>query len=479
MTTEPTTPAAAVVVATPGLPAAAAEPPGQRIAVPVPVPAPAPAAAAPPPAASPPATSLAWSLPPQLPAQVVRNHFLFATGIENSYPTILDRNGKPLRVDEMAKTGHYDRWREDFALVQELGIHYLRYGPPYHLTHRGPGRYDWGFCDDAFRELHRLGIIPIVDLCHFGVPDWIGDFQNPDFPELFAAYASAFSERYPWVRMYTPVNEIYIAATFSAQLGWWNERLRSDTAFVTALKHLVRANLLAEAAILTTRGSRGTLFIQSESTEYFHHSLPEAAVRADFFNEKRFLSLDLCYGNDVSARMYQYLTDNAMTREQYGWFMTEGPRHKPYSVMGNDYYLTNEHMTPVDGPVSPSGEIFGYYFITRQYYDRYRLPVMHTETNLADAERAPAWLEKEWLNMLRLKQDGVPIIGFTWYSLTDQVDWDTALREDNGRINPLGLYDLDRNIRPVGIAYRELVARWRDILPSESLCLSAKSTTPH
>ena len=75
---------------------------------------------------------------------------------------------------------------------------------------------------------------------------------------------------------------------------------------------------------------------------------------------------------------------------------------------------------------------------------------MHTETNLTDAEAAPAWLQKEWANVHRLKQDGVPIVGFTWYSLTDQVDWDTALREDNGSVNPLGLYDLDRKIRPVG-----------------------------
>ena len=31
---------------------------------------------------------------------------------------------------------------------------------------------------------------------------------------------------------------------------------------------------------------------------------------------------------------------------------------------------------------------------------------------------------------------------FTWYSLTDQVDWDIALREANGRVNALGFYDL-------------------------------------
>src|SRR5262249_46959036 len=90
--------------------------------------------------------------------------------------------------------------------------------------------------------------------------------------------------------------------------------------------------------------------------------------------------------------------------------------------------------------------------------------------NLGDSERAPAWLWKEWANMVRLKDDGVPIIGFTWYSLTDQMDWDTSLREDNGHVNPLGLYDLDRKIRPVGKAYQELVAQWRHILPTESLC---------
>ena len=39
------------------------------------------------------------------------------------------------------------------------------------------------------------------------------------------------------------------------------------------------------------------------------------------------------------------------------------------------------------------------------------------------------WLWKEWANVLRVRNDGVPIVGFTWYSLTDQIDWDTALRE--------------------------------------------------
>lgn len=67
-----------------------------------------------------------------------------------------------------------------------------------------------------------------------------------------------------------------------------------------------------------------------------------------------------------------------------------------------------------------------------------------------------------------LKQDGVPVVGFTWYSLTDQVDWDSSLREDAGHVNPLGLYDLDPRIRPVGEAYRTLIRQWRPVLPTEA-----------
>jgi beta-glucosidase/6-phospho-beta-glucosidase/beta-galactosidase len=405
---------------------------------------------------------------PSLRRNPTTHPFLFATGIENSYPVITDRNGRRKRVDELEKTGFYERWREDFRLVRDLEVQFLRYGPPYYRVHQGPDRYDWSFADETLAELRRLEIVPIVDLCHFGLPDWAGFYQNTDWPELFAQYASAFAKRFPWVRFYTPVNEIFITARFSARIGWWNEQLCSDQAFVTALKNAVRANLLAEEAILNIQPR--ALFIQSESTEYFHAKEPAALARAVEFNEERFLSLDLCYGNDVRGSAYQYLTDNGLSREEYVWFMQHGSNIKPYCVMGNDYYQTNEHTVPAgDAPLEPSGEIFGYYIITHQYFQRYHLPVMHTETNIQDEKRAPAWLWKEWSQMLRLKQDGVPIIGFTWYSLIDQVDWDTALREDNGNVNPLGLYDLDRKIRPVGEMYQTLVEQWRDILPLESL----------
>jgi beta-glucosidase/6-phospho-beta-glucosidase/beta-galactosidase len=393
--------------------------------------------------------------------------FMFCTGIENSYPTVPAANGANRRVDEMEKAKHYQCWKEDFSLIPELGISHLRYGVPYYTAHRGPDRYDWQFADETFAELQRLKITPIADLCHFGVPDWIGNFQNPDWPPLFAQYAKEFAIRFPWIHYYTPVNEIFIAAMFSGKYGWWNEALKTDRGFVTALHNLCKANVLAMRAILEVQPR--AIFIQSESSEYFHPEKAKCADQADIYNEMRFLSLDLTYGYPLNVRMFEYLLDNGMTREDYHWFTKN--QKKVHCVMGNDYYLTNEHLVELGGEIVSSGEIFGYYVITHQYFTRYGLPVMHTETNLCDAERAPAWLMKEWANVHRLKQDGVPMLGFTWYSLIDQVDWDTALREDNGTINPLGLYDMDRKIRPVGHAFKELIQDWHDVLPTQSLSL--------
>jgi beta-glucosidase/6-phospho-beta-glucosidase/beta-galactosidase len=407
-------------------------------------------------------------------ASMINPFFIFATGIENSNPTI---SGGRIRIDEMQKCGHYTHWRTDFELVRELGISYLRYGVPLHRSYIGPDHFDWEFADLSFGTLKQYDIVPIADLCHFGVPDWIGDFQNPDFPRLFARYARTFAERYPWIQLYTPVNEMLICALFSAKLGLWNEQGRTDATFVTALKHIVKANVMAMREILEVRPD--ALFVQSESAEYHHAEEPLAIGHAETRNQMRFLSLDLNYGRRLQSGVYEYLMDNGMTRAEYNFFRAHNLRH--HCIMGTDYYYGNEHRISADGSSRTVGDVFGYDEITRQYYDRYRLPVMHTETNYPQGpagDEAVEWLWRQWANALRIRNSGVPLVGFTWYSLTDQVDWDSALSQDTGTVNPFGLYDLDRQIRPVGRAYKQLIERWQMVLPVQSVCLVVPVVLP-
>ena len=390
-----------------------------------------------------------------LPTRSPRN-FMFATGIECSYPTI--SHGR-MRRDMLDECGHYTHWRKDLELVKSLGLKVLRYGLPYHTVHLGIGKYDWSFADEVMHEIKRLGITPILDLLHFGVPDWLGSFQNPELPVRFAAYAGAVAKRYPWVRFYTPVNEIYVCAKFSGKEGKWNEQLKSGKGFVTALKHLVAANTLACHAIARQRPD--AVIVQSESAEYVHELSTEKSSNIALDNQLRFLALDLLYSHPPDANVMCYLLDNGLTREEYAWNMRGEP--PGYQVMGNDYYGRNETMLLPDGSTASCEDVLGWYQITRQYYDRYKKPVMHTETNEFDADLAPNWLWKQWVNVLRMRADGVPVLGFTWYSLTDQIDWDTGLAEKRGNVNACGLYDLDRQPRPVAAAYRQLLAAFGKI----------------
>lgn len=378
--------------------------------------------------------------------------FMFATGIENSYPTIA--GGR--RVDEMEVCGHYKRWREDLRLTKDLGIDYLRIGPAYYLIHEAPGRYRWDLFDDIASEMKELGIEPIIDLLHFGVPGWIGDFQSGEFARRFADYAGAFAERYNHIRMYTPVNEILICARFSALYGWWNEMRTDKASYCRALMNLVEANLLAMRAVRSVR--EDAQFVQTESFEYWHAAHPNAQERAAVENVLRFLPLDLSFQVEPDPLATDYLLAGGVSAREIE--NAQGLSMRDGCMIGIDYYITSEQVIAADGQAKGAGEVLGLAELAAQYYERYRLPMMHTETNMS-AQRAVAWLDRQWLATRKLIDSGIPMTGFTWFSLTDQMDWDKALRDPSGFVCTIGLADLERRVRPVGERYREIIKTWR------------------
>ena len=247
--------------------------------------------------------------------------FMFATGIENSYPVIAGG----VRVDEMEKCGHYDRWREDLRLVRSMGLRHLRWGPPLHKTFVGPGRYDWAWTDEVMAEMARLGIRPILDLCHFGVPDWLGDFQNPDLAPYLAEYATECARRYPHVRHWTPVNEPLVTTLFSAKYGWWNERLTSDAAFVRATLNVGRASRPVHGGHRRRDPRRG---VRAERVVRVHPPLRPglAPPRPASSTSAASCPLDLIYGHTPRADVREYLLDNGMTAEEQAFF--DGPARR-------------------------------------------------------------------------------------------------------------------------------------------------------
>ncbi len=64
-------------------------------------------------------------------------------------------------------------------------------------------------------------------------------------------------------------------------------------------------------------------------------------------NAERFLSLDLNYGRRVDSEMYEFIIGQWDDQEEYHFFL--GNKLKQHCILGNDYYVTNEHRVAADG----------------------------------------------------------------------------------------------------------------------------------
>ena len=375
--------------------------------------------------------------------------FVVATGIECSAPVV----ARGFRQDELRKTGHWERYAEDLRLIAGFGIRYVRYGIPFHVVAREPGRFDWEWTDRALAAVADAGLVPIADLLHFGVTDDLTGMGDPRLLERYTRYAAAFTERFPWVRYYTPVNEPLLASVFSAGIGAWNERLHDQRSMVHTIVNLAGCAVRGMEVVRDRRPD--AIFIQAEPCEVYIASEPAAQPGTDFLNERRFIEFDLTYGRRPANSVIEWLRKFDVTDEQIAWFEEHGSSEG--CIIGHDYYRSNEWLVRPDGTTyqARASQRLGYAALARQYHDRYALPFMLTETN-TDARFAINWLATIWSDALELKADGLPIRGFCWYGFVDHVDWDSGLRRNAGHQNECGLVGLDRRPHPVGEVYRRL-----------------------
>src|SRR5690348_10225728 len=124
------------------------------------------------------------------------DRFHWLSGIEDTFITTPSpRTGRTL--DEYELTEHYARWQSDVALFEALGVRAVRYGIPWHRINPASRRWDFRWADGPLERLLELGIAPVVDLVHYGLPRWIdGGFLHPDFDRYMSEYAARIAERF-------------------------------------------------------------------------------------------------------------------------------------------------------------------------------------------------------------------------------------------------------------------------------------------
>ena len=386
--------------------------------------------------------------------------FAVACGEEGSDPLVL-HEGRVVRVDQYRASGHLERLDADLADVGGLGVKVWRYGMPWRLTEPEPGVYDWTLWDRALEACRRHGLDPVIDLCHFGLPDHHGGFCDTTWVDGFARYVDAFLARYPEPRWFTPVNEPGITAMFSSLLGMWNDRLASEDDYFVALGNVALANLEALARI---RADRDGWWIGSEG---FGCDLADADDEAGIRAATRARDLqqavwDLHLGlapRGGAARLTDVVADSIQSRIE----ALVGVVPPDRIIAGHDIYPVSVtvHGTRAGRPLSIADRVRAYEDEATAWHERYQVPFWVSETsNLGLAvDQGSEWLAALTASLDTLSASGLPVRGICWYSRGDQYDWDTALMSPIGTVTEVGLFDAQRHPRPVAQHYATLARR--------------------
>lgn len=391
---------------------------------------------------------------------------IFLTGIENADPYI-----DGVRRNQL-KEAHdfYMNYESRLERIRELGITWLRFGPPYSHAHIGKNQYDFSIMDKVVEKCDELGVEIIADLLHFGLPDWLHHqyqqgpyFQNIHFPIEFARYAATFAKAYPKIKYFTPVNEPFVTAFLSAKLGMWNEQLygeswEDDRYFVRAAANIAKAAILARKAIeqvwVDEQRDDEPIFVQNESFE-IAYAMPGSnrEAEANQFNIRRFVLLDLIFGYRDEL-VHKYLIKQGLSEAEYEWFMNNGTTKR--QVLGIDHYPWCVHEfhadKTVDHDISKPYKLFE---LVQEYWERYPLPLLHTEVN-GIPDNALNLCQQTYDALARLRTEGYPVLGMGWYGDDLQIGWHVVMRGPQAfEEYPVGLY-YKGETQPVAELYGEM-----------------------
>jgi dTDP-4-dehydrorhamnose reductase len=360
-------------------------------------------------------------------------------------------------MDQLELSGHAQR-ESDLDLLPEIGVKAVRYPVLWErVAPNEQGSADWSWSDWRLQKLRQLNIKLIVGLLHHGSGPRHTNLLDPRFPQLFAEYARAVAERYPWVDAYTPINEPLTTARFSALYGHWYPHSRDERQFLQALLNECHATVLAMREI--SKINPRAQLIQTEDLGKTH-STAALAYQAEFENERRWLTFDLLCGRmDHSHPLRKRFTACGIADQELDWFLENT---QPPDIMGFNYYLTSErfldHRIDLYPSCSPGGNgrhtyvdveaarvlkegISGAGVLLREAWERFNLPLALTEVhNGCTREEQARWFVEQYNAAAALAAEGIDFRAVTAWALLGSHNWNTLVTRA-GVYEP-GVYEL-------------------------------------
>jgi beta-glucosidase len=376
---------------------------------------------------------------------------------------------------------HYHRWEEDLDLMQAMGLDAYRFSASWaRVLPEGRGAVNaegLDFYDRLVDGMLARGLKPMATLYHWEMPSALADlggWTNPDVSYWLADYATVLMDRIG-DRVYSaaPINEPWCVAWLSHFMGQHAPGLRDIRAAAHAMHHVLTAHGRAVQAMRAAGVSNIGAVCNFEDV----HAANDTAKAQDAAARYRSIYNEFFVGGLFKGAYPDTVMQGLAPHMPKGWQDDFDLIGQPLDWFGVNYYTCKRidadsgpwpALREVEGPlpktqmdweIKPDGLEHNLTWLHRTYTGA--LPVYVTENGMAHADHPDVpdqaridYLDAHLAAARRAIKAGVPLAGYTFWSLLDNYEWALGYEKRFGLVH----VDFDTLTRTPKASYQALRA---------------------
>lgn len=341
---------------------------------------------------------------------------------------------------------HYHRWREDVAMMKQIGLKAYRFSVSWSRVIPEPGKVNetgLKFYSDLVDELTEAGIMPMITLFHADLPMWAmekGAWGNEGIAEDFAFFARTMAEALSdrviyWFTMNEPqcfhgdyLDLAGIRGIEQKEKEAWRNILRSHGRAVQELRRAEKQRLKLGMVIMGMPFEPVPGVLDEEQAYETAYSEMTGWLGVARWCDPMILGT-------VPKQLADVLSDEDLALI-----------HQPLdlytlNVYGSaNFHYSPDYPNPLVYPGMPKSQVGMpfrpdcIYWSALFSYRRYRLPVLFTENGYSqmdfvmrdgkvhDPQRID-YIHRYLLSLHRAVEEGVPVAGYLYWSIIDNFEW--------------------------------------------------------
>ena len=349
---------------------------------------------------------------------------------------------------------HYNRFIEDFGIMDQLGLNAYRFSIEWSRIEPEPGVYDQKelkHYQDMVTQLGRRGIEPLVTLHHFTDPVWLeerGGWHGKEAVERFAAFAKVTAKNLGDVRFYCTINEpgSYLLMRYLGGGAWpkWPGLSFNPIHGYKYLKNVIRAHQAAAAGIKE---------VNSDAQVGLAHGMLDYQLgRRDPLSW-------------ITKKQLEYIPDSYLLNRLKGTIDFIGVNYYMRMMIKSGFsHPANWAVRSEKSDAKLSDMGWGLYpegiYNVTQKLKKYGLPLYITENGIADAsdKLRLEYIETHLNQLQRSKADGADIRGYFYWSLLDNYEWSEGFWPKFGLVK-IDRKDQKRTVRPSARQFSNLIKK--------------------